>query len=114
MYCPHTNENEQSDHVWEAYQGPFRQTTSFKSHRKQTSNNFHQQEHESTAHLHTILTVLLDKCNYNHCCMSIRKIDLFIHAVKYFAIRFWAWELQADLAYDHLLDKAKSHETAVA
>ena len=42
------------------------------------------------------------------------KVDLLIQAVKHFAVCSWARELPPDLAYDRLLDKARSHETAVA
>ena len=45
--------------------------------------------------------------------MDIHKVYLFIHAIKYFAIRSWAREQPADLAYDQLLHKAKSQMTAV-
>ena len=42
--------------------------------------------------------------------MNMHKADLFISAVKYFAVNSWAREWPADFAYDRLLDKAKSHE----
>ena len=56
----------------------------------------------------------LERCNYNQCCMTTHKFDLFIHAVKYFDVCSCTREQPADLAYDRLLDKAKSHETATA
>ena len=89
-----------------------RQTTSCRNYREQALNNLHQQENESIADLWLI--VLLDKWNYNHCCMSTQKVDLFIHSVKYFAIRSWTREWWADLAYDWLLDNAKSHKAVLA
>ena len=45
--------------------------------------------------------------------MNTHKVNLFFHAIKYFAIRSWAKEKPTDLAYDQLLDKAKCHKTAV-
>ena len=71
-------------------EGSFMQTTSFRAYREQTLNNFHQQENKPIADLHTRLIVLLDKCNYNQCCMNTWCIHLFIHAVKCFAI--WSWD----------------------
>ena len=97
----------------EGLKGSFRQTTCFRSYREQTLSNFHQQENESTTDLHTRVTVLLDKCNYNQCCINTCKVELFIYAVKYFANSSWARKQPADLAYNWLLDKAKSYETTV-
>ena len=45
--------------------------------------------------------------------MNTWKADLFIHTTKYFAFLSLASEQPADLAYDKLLDKAKSHVYAV-
>ena len=42
------------------------------------------------------LDCLLDKCNYNQCCMNAPKVHLFIRAVKYLAIRFWVRKKPAD------------------
>ena len=41
-------------------------------------------------------------------------VDLFIHAVRYFAINSWAKEQPKDLVYTRLLDEVKSHGTSVA
>ena len=51
-------------------------------------SNFSKQENESITDQHTRLTVLPDKYNCNQCHMSICKVDLFIHAIKYFAIHY--------------------------
>ena len=58
-------------------------------------------------------TVLLEKCNYNQCCMNTFKVDLFIHAVEYFCVHSWASEQPADVAHNRLLGKAKSHKNAM-
>ena len=76
--------------------------------------NFYQQENESIADLHTVLTVLLEKCNYNQSCMNTHKAGLFMHAVTYFAVCSWPRKQPADVAHIRLLDKAKCHETVVA
>ena len=99
---------EQPDIIWDAFEGSLRQTTSFKSYTEQTLTNLHQQENESNVDLHTTLAVLLDKCNYNQCCMNTQKVQLFIPAVKYFAIKSWAREVPVDIDHDLLLDKAKA------
>ena len=46
--------------------------------------------------------------------MNTCNVDLFIHAVKYYSVYTWAREHAADLAYDRLLNKVKSHDTAMA
>ena len=46
--------------------------------------------------------------------MNTCKVDVFIHAVKLFAVHLWEMEQLADLAYERLLHKAKSHESAMA
>ena len=63
--------------------------------------------------MYSRLTLLHEKCNYNQCCIHTHKIDLFNHAVKCLTIQFWARKLPADIAYDRLLDKSKSPDTAV-
>ena len=45
--------------------------------------------------------------------MKACKVDLFIHAVMYFAICSWSREQPTNFTYDIILDKAKSHDTAV-
>ena len=40
--------------------------------------------------------------------MNTCKVDLFIHAVKYFVIRSWTREQPDDLVYDWLLDETKN------
>ena len=79
LAVPNNNYTEQSDPVWE---GPFRQTSSFKSYQEQILTNFHQQENESIADQHARFTVLFKTCIYNQSCMNMHKADLFIHAVK--------------------------------
>ena len=46
--------------------------------------------------------------------MNTCKVDLFIHAVKYFPLHSWPREQLADLAYDRLLEKATSCETSLS
>ena len=46
--------------------------------------------------------------------MNMRKEDLFIHVMKCIAVCSQVREQSAKLAYDRLLDKAESYETAVA
>ena len=74
----------------------------------------HQQENESIADLHTRITLLLEKCNYNQYCMNTCKVQLFVHEIKFFIVCSLGREQLADLGYDRLLDKAESHETAMA
>ena len=93
----------------EAFEGSFRQTISFRSYREQTLNAIHQQEKKSIADLHTRLTVLLKKCNYN-----TGKVDLFFSYSKILFDSIIGKGQPADLAYDRLLDKGKGHVTAVA
>ena len=45
---------------------------------------------------------------------NINNVDLFIHVFTYFAHCSLAREQPADLPFDRLLDKAKSHENALA
>ena len=45
--------------------------------------------------------------------MHVKLIYLF-HAVEYLAIWSWAREQPADLAYNRLLDRTKSHMTVLA
>ena len=46
--------------------------------------------------------------------MNTHKVNLFIHTVKYFAIRSLRGKEPADVADGKLLDKVKSHKLAVA
>ena len=81
---------------------------------EQTLSKFQPPKNETVADLHTGWTVLCEKCIYNQYFMNTHKVDLFIHTVKYSAFCSWAREQWADLAYDRLLDKYKSQETAMA
>ena len=70
--------------------------------RKQTLVNFHEQENESIADLHTRFTLLLEKCNYNQCYMNSHKVDLVIHAVIFFLYLLTVKEATIDLEYNKL------------
>ena len=60
------------------------------------------------ADLQSRLTVLHEKCNCSQCCITTHIVDLFIHAVKYFAVHLWAGKQPTALTYDRLLNNAKS------
>ena len=96
--APSNNEKEQPDCIWEAFEDSFKQTTTFMSYREQNLYNLLQQENESIVDLLTRLSALLEKCNYNQCCMNTCKVHLFIHRVKYIPIRTWAREQQRKLS----------------
>ena len=86
------NEKDQADHVYGKPLKVFHATHKFQKLQETDLNSLHQQESESIADLHTILTVLPVKCKYSQDCMNTRKVDLFIHAIKNLAIRSWARE----------------------
>ena len=114
LATPNSNDKEQPDHVLETSEGLFGQSSSFRRYRKQTLNDFQQQENELIADLHTRLTVLLEKCNYNQCYMNTHYIGLFIHAVEYFCCLFMGKGRASRFSTGQILDKAKLPETTVA
>jgi hypothetical protein len=105
------------ENLWKAFSNTLETSTSYRVARGTLYKDFKMQSKESANEFDVRLTRVLDDCKFPEAVRKHLRLDIFIHACRYYEVKKWC-NKQSDtgadaLTYEKALEKARAHETSI-